>query len=101
LDTVLDGLEKLDRDIDLHLLRCETTSIIDGGARSIRPLWMRLDEPDGSGPLVDDPPKPLPLAAKGIFFDMAWPYVAASTEGLRPVEPKKNSSFLGRWFSSS
>jgi hypothetical protein len=101
LDAVLDGLEKLDRDIDLHLLRCETTRIIDGGARNIRPLWMRLDEPDGSGPLVDDPPKPLPLAAKGIFFDMAWPYVAASTEGLRPVEPKKKSSFLGRWFSSS
>jgi RNA-binding signal recognition particle 68 len=100
LDAVLDGLEKLNDDIDLHLLRCETTRIIDGGARNIRPLWMRLDEPDGSGPLVDDPPQPLPLAAKGIFFDMAWPYVAASTDGLRPAEPKK-SSFLGRWFSSS
>jgi RNA-binding signal recognition particle 68 len=100
LDAVLDGLEKLNDDIDLHLLRCETTRIIDGGARNSRPLWMRLDEPDGSGPLVDDPPQPLPLAAKGIFFDMAWPYVAASTDGLRPAEPKK-SSFLGRWFPSS
>lgn len=99
LDAVLDALEKLDREIDVQLLRCETTRIIDGGARN-RPLWMRLDEPDGSGPLVDDPPKPLPLAAKGIFFDLAWPYVAASTDDLRPDEPKQ-TSFLGRWFSSS
>jgi RNA-binding signal recognition particle 68 len=99
LDAVLHGLEQLDHDIDLQILRCETTHVIMGGGVRNRPLWMRLDQPDGSGPLVDDPPKPLPLAAKGIFFDMAWSHVAASTEGLRP-KPKP-SSFLGRWFFSS
>jgi RNA-binding signal recognition particle 68 len=108
-ESYLDALSEMCVKIKAMKCRVEATkyleSTADGFATSTqRPLWLRLDDLDAGQVLADDPPLPIPMPCKGVFYDLAWQQVvtpvAALEEYIAAHETKKSRGFLG-WFGSS
>ncbi|CAB9506678.1 particle subunit SRP68 [Seminavis robusta] len=63
-----------------------------------RPLWMRLEEfdPGTGGSLVDNPPRPIPMPCKSVFYDTAWKYCGGNfpvdelEEEIEKQQPKQS-----------
>jgi RNA-binding signal recognition particle 68 len=96
--------------LKIKAMRCrvEATKYLetsaDGFATSTqRPLWLRLDEMDSGPVLADDPPLPIPMPCKGVFYDIAWQHVTSPVAALEDYialhETKKSRGFLS-WFGS-
>lgn len=107
-DSYLDALDALRVKIRAMECRVEATEYLEASSATgfsatttERPLWMRLEEMDAGLVLADDPPLPIPMPCKGVFYDIAWKHVAAPVTSvledyIAAHEPKK-SRFLG-WF---
>lgn len=109
-DTYFNALDVMSVKIKAMKCRVEATKYLESSTMGFssntdRPLWLRLDELDAGTVLTDDPPIPIPMPCKGVFYDAAWQHVAANVslaeikDYIAAHEPKK-SRFLG-WFGTS
>jgi hypothetical protein len=108
-DSYLTALEELGVAIQAATCRLEATRYLEqndagSGYKSDRPLWLRIDDPDSGAVFVDDPPLPIPMPCKPVFFDIAWQHVGASELAVDEIQqliddlsPKKGG--LLSWFS--
>lgn len=82
------------------VLALSSSSNTDALLPATGPLWLHLRNGRyaGTPPWVEAGPLSIPIPAKGVMFDLAWPYIAASTEGLQPPQQVKQSSWSS-WFS--
>jgi RNA-binding signal recognition particle 68 len=108
-ESYLDALSEMCVKIKAMKCRVEATKYLESTAEGFatstqRPLWLRLDDLDAGQVLADDPPLPIPMPCKGVFYDLAWqqvvPPVTALEEYISAHETKKSRGFLG-WFGSS
>lgn len=80
-ENYLVDLEHLSLLIRASVCRMEAKAFLaQGGSHSVgssnRPLWMRIkDWDDGHGIIADNPPLPIPIPPKPIFYDIAWQLV--------------------------
>ena len=81
-----------------YLQEADSTGGFTSGTN--RPLWMRLEEfdPGMPGSMVDDPPRPIPIPCKPVFYDIAWKYAGGNfpvdqlQEEIEKREPKASGS---------
>ena len=94
-----DFLQVLGEQLATAQCRAEASAVLTQAsgpaAAPTGPLWLHLQNPryDATA-LVEATPSYMPILAKGVMFDLAWPYIAANTEGLQD-QPKSSWS----WFS--